>query len=646
MKNKKLTITVIIVAALLVIAAVLTPVLVLNGKGKGKTQSDVKRKVNPNEKEVVKTTDKKIIANGATGYKILIPAGASEDIITAASELKMFLSEATGVDLEIVTSAGSAHYFSLGETSLAKSKNVKIDFSVTGGQGYGIKTVGDDIFIYAATDLGVVYGVYGYLERTLNYDFFYTEVYTVDKTDVLNFCEYDVIDIPDVAARACSYGYQSSNIQTLRRMRYVKYEDSFPVNDGISMWHNAVCYFDFKNEVNDDFFNADRTQLCYTAHGNPASYTAMINQIADKMFKFMTDNGNTANEVVFSLMDNNDACDCPACTADKEAYGAESSSVIKLLNKVAPILEGKLREAGDPRADTFLIDFYAYFYLEDAPVERQTDAKGNVTFSYPSEMVLNKHVTPFIAPFYAYYTKSFYSEENKSYRETIENWKAIASNIHLWIYDTYFKDESGYMLPFDTFSAVADLYRLAYENDVCFIYTEGQWQNRTSTGWAILKGYLGSKLGWDVYADVNALTDKFFKAMYGSGAEEMKTVYNEMRVLFARQNAAVWQDSGYCHAIGLCTEAAYPRNLMLGWLKRLEAIEADLTARGEAKAAQNVRLETVSPLYITVKLYAHTLSAEENAAYKNKLVKYFNEFTFTNLSQGALVKDYVNGLGV
>ena len=54
-------------------------------------------------KPQINKTDIRIVDNGATDYKVVVPSGASSFVNTAASELVNFVKEATGATLPVTT---------------------------------------------------------------------------------------------------------------------------------------------------------------------------------------------------------------------------------------------------------------------------------------------------------------------------------------------------------------------------------------------------------------------------------------------------------------------------------------------------------------------------------------------------------------
>ena len=95
-------------------------------------------------------TDKVIVENGKTEYKILIPENADSEIVTASNELKMFLSESTGASFTTTTNYTEGDkYFSLGNTQLIQEEGLSCTYQELGFSGYKIKTVDDSVCIYA-----------------------------------------------------------------------------------------------------------------------------------------------------------------------------------------------------------------------------------------------------------------------------------------------------------------------------------------------------------------------------------------------------------------------------------------------------------------------------------------------------------------
>lgn len=553
-------------------------------------------------------TSNTIVTSGASDYEILIPSDASEELHTAAEELQFFLKEATGVELPIISQAKTdGKYFSLGNTRLAKQQGLEGDEEVLGTEGYQIKTVDNNVYIYAADDTGVLYGVYGYLELALNYDFFFTDVYTIDNVDTLALHNFNVTDVPDIENRIASYGFQTMDETTRMRMRMSNYVETLTGVDG-SAFHNSFDYLPKETYQTKypNWYSEDDTQLCYTAHGNAEELAKMQEIIANAMYKtLVSQKYEDYHQIVLALEDETGWCTCDACAKTKSSYGADSASVILFYNEVAELLEAKLRMVGDERAETFKLIFYAYYAIEDAPVTVSTNENGETVYRYRPEMKLNYHVSPMYAPIYADFSKPFTAETNKQYLETMQKWNAISESMHMWGYDSFFNNR-GYLLPYNSWDSLDDLYKVAYENGVDWMFLQGQTNNVASSGFTLLKGYLQSKLSWDVNADVEALTDKFFDAMYGAQADTVQGVYESIKTHMDGLSADnFWPqvNSDDRNNDGHFDSSNWPETTLKNWYSTLEAAENALTAAGDTEGAKRIRLEEANILSLLLETH-------------------------------------------
>lgn len=601
--------------------------------------------------KIVKTNNV-IINNGITDYKILLPVDASDDVKTAASELKFFISEATNTDLSTTTEyREDGKYFSLGNTVILNQNNLSCTYGEVGLAGYKLRTVGDDICIYGYTDQAVIYGVYEYLERMFEFEYFYENIYNLNKLQTLFLYDFDCLDVPTFENRVMDGSFHTTmsgtSVVSKRRMRASLYSESFinPAEMGWGCWHNctsllsAAKYYPLHPEwYNDEFSwaneahtSADATtsQLCYTAHGDEASLSEMIETTAQIMFEVMQAYPN-GNQISMNMEDNGNECSCSACDADLEKYGARTSSVILFFNRVAPLLEQKLKAVGDRRAESFKISFYAYYEYQEAPVQAQEDANGNLTFTYAPEMKLNEHVLPLYANIKIKLAESINSKDNSWHYLTLKKWQQIAPSMDVWLYDAYFLS-CGAMVIYDSISNIQEHLRSYADAGVNWMYL--QIRGVTPTAFQIFKNYVTMKLLWNINEDIAALTDKFFKTFYGCEGDEMKSIYLEMRALMTRnivdhnfntdvQNPNLMQNTVW-----------WPKSLTKSWYERCVAAEQRLIDNGEMIAADNVKRERISPLYMMVALHRETYSPNQIASYKSEIISLFDYFGYTQISE-------------
>ena len=594
-------------------------------------------------------TNYNVVAEGKSSYKIVIPDNAGNYVNTAATELQFFLEESTGVRLDVVkeSAKGSAEsVISLGNTGIASESGISATYSEVSDQGYKIKTVNDDLYIVAAKEIGVLYGVYELLEDTLNYDFFFKDVYTIDKVSTLPLYQFDKMDKPDLGIRCYTYGFQRYDVTTANRMRVIN-NDSIFARVGGSYNHNSMDILPMEEfgengtiEKHSEWYAASKEQLCFTAHGNEESFKRMVEVTAEKMFNALNLDEYKNYDILSMCLEDIQSkwCSCGACTdmINNIGYGAASTTIVNFLNHVCVALENKLKNAGDARAETFRIYTFAYFDCVNAPVAKGED--GN--YVYHESMRMNPHFVPYFAPIKENFTVDFSTTDSA---EIMRRWSAISDNMFFWGYNSYF---NNWMIPYDTFSSIQDLYRFAKEMDVSYIYVQAQQLNPTgSTGFSLLSAYLQSKLGWDVDVDISALSEKFFAAMYGSEAKNMQKYFSEWRT-FSTYQLEELKYPTYVSSLKINDPQFFPKSVLVGWLDDLYAIQERLMNSGELKAAYNVRIEMLFPLYMTVQYWKDTLVESELLKYKTDYYNYANEIGITNHEEHAEINQLWKSWGM
>ena len=421
------------------------------------------------EKEVLETTVFNLVENRNSSYKIVIPDNAGNYVNTAATELQFFLEEATGVTLDVVKESqlgGADKIISLGNTRNAANRSVTATYTELGEQGFKIKTVDDDLYIVGAKEIGVLYGVYGFLENSLNYDFFFKDVYTIDKVQTLPLYKFDETDIPDIGIRCYTYGFQRYDVTTANRMRVIN-NDSIFARVGGSYNHNSMDILPMEEfgeegsvEKHAEWYAASNEQLCFTAHGEETSFNRMVEVTVEKMFNALNlDEYKTYDILSMCLEDIQDEwCNCSACSDMilNVGYGAASTTIVNFLNHVCVALENKLKAAGDPRAETFKLYTFAYFECVNAPVSKAKDG----SYVFDERMKMNSHFVPYFAPIKEDYTVDFSTTDSA---EIMRRWSAISDNMFFWGYNSYF---GNWMIPYDTFNSIQSIYK---------IYARSRW---------------------------------------------------------------------------------------------------------------------------------------------------------------------------
>ena len=90
----------------------------------------------------------------------------------------------------------------------------------------------------------------------------------------------------------------------------------------------------------------------------------------------------------------------------------------------------------------------------------------------------------------------------------------------------------------------------------------------------------------------------------------------------------------------------FPKSVLVGWLDDLYAIQERLMNSGELKAAYNVRIEMLFPLYMTVQYWKDTLVESELLKYKTDYYNYANEIGITNHEEHAEINQLWKSWGM
>lgn len=509
-------------------------------------------------------TNAYIVKDGKCDYEILIPENASETLKNAAQELNLFFKEATEISLSIVTETKeNGKYLSIGETELYKTSGLSADKTL-GTDGYKITTKGSNVFMYGYKDKGALYAVYGLLNDLFGFEAYYVDTYGVEKNVTeKKLVNYDVTEIPDFAVRANGFEIQTANPQWEQRMKIDEMWDMFEdlsVKNGVGKTHNSMLildqdlYNDSKVEgqkyklknFNDDteyemyhpewywkaYYNYKGNQLCFTAHGDDASWELMMKTVADQMIEAIKNTQRPAGEVIrmqFSISDNSGKCGCDACNAAVEEYGTYTGLNIKACNKLSDLVQAWMEsDAGKPYARDFEIYFLAYEQMQYVPVKTVNGEKV-VTIK------CKENVVPIIAPAHMDFTASINAEINKTDKADMSEWKNVASTMFLWSYSTNFYH---YFIMYDNFGEMQEYYQFCYDIGISEIREQSQTgQYGGASGFQNLKAWLQSKLQWNVELDFNELLDDYFDAYFGPASEKMRQVFDETRTHIAKQKA-------------------------------------------------------------------------------------------------------------
>lgn len=548
--------------------------------------------------------EKYVVHKAKTEYKIVISETASAVEKNAAKELQDFFEEATGLQLTITSDTGltaGGKYFSIGQTSLVTDQ-VKAELSGLKDQGYIIKTVGDTIYLIGPTAHGSLYSVYRYLKEEFNFEYYYTDLYSLDKGvgDVL-LKDYSIKVNPDIGAMSTpSVGYiQNNSVNRQRFTNISSAEYAIPANGSTDV-HNLFRITPKElADTHPAWFSENLATGCFTARNNPAEYDAMLEHYKSVAIKGMKIS--SAKVFIVSQPDNCGFCGCDGCNTVGATVGGASGIMVRFCNDLARKLTAWFKtDEGKPYERDLKVVFLAYQSCASAPsADIKCDDNVGVYIAFDS------------------YRSSYGLHEdkwNESLYNTVMGWKEKTNIFIFWIYDVNFE---GYFFPYDTSAYKQEFYKVMKEVGTMVVNDQNQTQNNNATAWGNVKAYISTKLRWDVNADVEELTRDFFKNCYKDAWQTMYNVYCQYKAHWAYLKERAAQDRTFdvsgtdLKSIfgNLANTNFWSRSLLESWvsqfklaleqIKPLEQIDKD----AYDKAYKLISAELASPLYILLKLY-------------------------------------------
>ncbi len=581
----------------------------------------------------VTETNEYIVKNGVTEYKILVPQGGLDDefINAAASDLRIFFAEATGIALETVEDSDAlpaGKYLAIGETSVASAATLDVTEKELGKGGFKIKTVNDNVCMMGATNEASMYAVYAFLEQALGFELYYTDFYTLNQNvKELKLMNYDVVDIPDFEYRVQSTGWIRWNDQNIKRMAWTKSDNLIiPADDASATWHNTFNYLpptQYKTEHPDWYAYPKANQLCYTAHGNEEEREQMLDIIAGRIQElFAMEKYKGWDWITVSIEDNQNCCSCETCAAEKAKYGADSAVIVKFCNDLAKRVTAWMQtEEGQPYyRENYRILFFAYHATNSAPVTY--DAATDTYLPVDESVICDEHVAPYFAETNGDYTQNYHDENtaNTIIGQNMKGWGVLCKDLYFWSYSTNF---SHFVTPYNSFDAVQDILKFSKIEGCKYVMIQDQWiQANAQTGFGIFKNWLHSKLLWDVNANVEELTNEFFNAYFREAAPTMLQLFSEWRT-WAKYQTDVLGYNGYRSVYYNAQDTKlWPQRMLEGWVALTEKAQEEIAAYKSTNPTlynalyEHICIESISYRYLLIVLYLDKYSEEEAYAMK------------------------------
>ncbi len=641
---------------------------------------------NPNHDYTATDTNKDLVVNGKTDYVLVYPENATSYENTARKEFIDLFREATGIKMNSVpdtdlTYDENAKYISLGATKVLETSGVDIEKEKLGDDGVRIITKGNTVFLGGGEKRGPIYAVYDFMAIMFNYETYFTDCMVIDR-NVKNakLKNFDVTDIPDFKDRVRSYApYRTNDSATatfINRMRQNSTRShSFPMyktydsatspsmtGHNTNTVLNRTIYTELGHE---EWFSDNGNQLCYTAHGDAEEWSLMVDEIVKKCMNSLQFHTEASypeyNTFDIIMEDNGDGCQCTACAANTAKYGAESGSVVLVMNEVSKRFKVAYTTAKETAAenpedvknewytrdvDDFKFQIYSYLYTVQAPAKRNAET-GEMEPSAP-EMVLDDSVIVTLALSNMSTAYSILHPDNIAGKNTVDGWAAVAKNLGYWVYTINFH---MFLYPWYDFTFTnSESYGYMYEKSDYMMYSQAWCRGEGwMTSWYNLRMYVDAKLQWDTSLDVDVLVDNWFNAMYQDPETVaiMKSLYQD-NVDMAR--SIIVQYGSPFNFMGSYINKAnlWPYQTLQGWLDRYDLALASIekykgTATYET-LRKHIEIEAISPMYMMMELHSLTMSKTKKTEIVNRMlddIASMNLYKMQTVEQTVLVYEIV-----
>ena len=635
-------------------------------------------------------TSKDLVKNGKTDYTIVIPEDYSASLRIARTEFIDLFKEATGITLNAVTddevtNASQGKYISLGKTTLLKNSGISIDYEKLTADGHRIITKEDDIYLCGGADEGTVFAVYTFMRLTFDYETYYYDCMEIEHTTEKKLKNYDVTDIPDFKFRAHSSDitmYESNdyaeNMFAWRLgyygkeatrgyyfMRVHEYIDDFSkgkssASTNVRRWFPEHMY---KNVPADDpnfhpdwFSDNGGEQVCFSAHGDPEEYEAMVQTAFEKveahLKHYTPDEYPNAKIMTLTHQDNTNYCTCQKCADISGRYGGSQAAVqILFMNDLAEKVDALLEANKD--ADWYREDFkllmFAYNHNYQPPARYDAVKKEYVPINDDvyGEAVLHDRVIAWFAR-NANGQAVFDEGRNTSLISTLEGWNAVAKHIFYWDYGTSF---GNYMKPLDSFQfSTPEMYGYFCNISDDFWFCQLQDNNPYgTTAWHNLKAYLEAKLAWDTSLDKETLIENWMKAMYKDAAPTMLRLFQTVRAY--QQHVLIGKWSLVSNGDGsVNTDLAeyWPIAMLEGWVAKIDQAKTEierfavLDPELYEETCKRIEIEGIGYIYTLLDIHGTSFSIEKRAEYINRIkydIKWMN-LADMRIKQGMSLSDW------
>ena len=499
-----------------------------------------------------------------TGYTILCAENASKSEVFATKELQKYLALTTGVKFSVESQA-AGKFISVGNTEAFLALGVQLTEQALNGDGFIVKVIGENVYLAAATNRGIIYAVYHFLEKYCGIRFLDVNEEYVPKLERLCVKVDNEVNVPSFKYRT---HLSESTMHTPEcRGNTYSFKTPIPVFYAQSRLTHEFIYFNKGKDIGktDEFFklvetvgggipmdvsiNPTHNNLTYVSpekyfvtdadkEKNAHMFYIQKDKVVDIAYADgIAEDGNietginAASVYLESLkaqiLSNPDAVYFNCGQQDLKEfddsrgmkYGA-TYMVLRFYNAIAKEIK-KWAEKTIPNRKVRIVIF-AYLFSKEAPpiVDESVVLSDNVVLRFAD---LTSNTNHPLTSEYSYRPEAF--KDLVYGPDYFEKWKPFIKNCaEIW-YWGYATNHSFYYFYQPVIQKVKPL--LIELKDLGVTYAMLQNNATEYHDWkAIMENYVFSKMLWDITLDPYEVRAEFIRLYYGIVADEVSEIVN------------------------------------------------------------------------------------------------------------------------
>ncbi len=417
-----------------------------------------------------------IFDNGKSDYEIVVLGEATESQYRSAELLQEYLQKISGVALDIVDESSqdaSKHKIYVGNRNDEPLEPHQIV----------IRTQEKDLFIFGHSDLDTRYAVYEFLERYLGCKWYAPDAMEIPSISSIVLEPIGYVYTPEITTRTVhsKLFYENKSFADQQKVTY----ESFPYyaqGARVHTFHRFLPEEKFYGSHPEYYaLRGDQrlpTQLCLT--------NEKVLEIVKDSVSALFERNPQASVVSVSQDDNQQHCQCDACSKIDREEGSPSGTMIRFVNEVAADFPDKT------------ISTLAYQYTRKPSKTRPAD---NVLVTLCS--IECDRAAPI-------------AEKCTDFAEDLEGWGRLTDNVRIWDYTTQF---TNFLAPFPNLHALRPNIQLFRDNNAKWVFEQ---HSHNPSELFELRSYITAKLLWNPDLDLDALLVEFTEGYYGVAGTYIK----------------------------------------------------------------------------------------------------------------------------